>query len=55
MRHLCALLASDDYELSKLGITIYDAQGEIKPFDQLVKEIWEKIVEDAVDDSIRQR
>jgi hypothetical protein len=38
-----------------LGITIYNAQGEIKPFEQLVEEIWGKIMEDAVNDSIRQR
>lgn len=52
MRRLSALLALDKCELSKLGITSFNAQGKIKPFKQIMKEIWEKM-EEAVNDSNR--
>lgn len=55
LHYMSAVLALDDCELSKLGISIHNAQGEIKPFEQIVGEVWEKIVEDVVNDSIRQR
>lgn len=50
LHYMSAVLALDHCELSKLGITIYNAQGEIKPFEQIIGEVWEKTVEGVVND-----
>lgn len=52
--YMSALLELDDCALSKIGVTIYNSQGEIKPFAQIAGEIWEKMTEDVVNDCIGQ-
>ena len=55
MQSLIVLLGLNQCELNKMGITIYDSQRKIKSFQQIIREVWEKIDEDVINDSIRQR